>query len=1020
MSSNDRYEIFESLGENDYLTVFRGWDRRLRRYVAIMELERRFRVNRQQFESVWDEILSFASIEHFGLVRVYEVDKECGWIVTELMKGSLASRISNSTLSSIEVRSVLRTGLEALGYLHERNKLHGDIRPANLLIDDEGHVRLSHPVGLAVGGQIPRRTMNQKYLAPELVKPEFGEPGPSTDLYCLGFSAYELLLGPQFEGLFKGVNDRTGMVSTAGLGWLRWHTSDDASLPPLKEVRQDVSDDVAETIDRLVSKQVKARPVNAMEALGFLSESESEEIVFAMDNTDLPSERTAATGRAERSSLSRRRGETNISSPAGRKPHESRTREIPRERSQVRTGCSAQALRKTWIEEKLKNPWVFRSLAAAVLVIAAFVGFALRPNGGDEPDATALAERAKQKLAEGDYQDAIKDVEEAMKLDPSRAKSWNDIAYTAYLSRGRLSLEKQTYPQAVEDFSAAGRYATSPDQDGSARGYRGIANGRHKQLDASIQDFEHALKVYPDGERTWSTDACNVYRERGNQRYDNKDYAAAESDLQRAINLIPEDDHALVLLAASQYHLHNYDSASTNFVHALDSSPELLREWGTMASDSLFRRGNDRKAAKDYNAAIADFSAALGLQPNSTETLTARASAFQETGQWQLAVADFTSLIDRQEELPKSRALRAICYLKLDMLDRAITDYECALEQGYHFEDEQRVPLVEAFLHRADTRLVNKEYDHAISDYSTALQIDETNAQALMSRAKAFAAIGSIDRAIDDLNLALSYQPDSVRLYVERSRLLLQLAKYDAAIADVETAEKLAPDRSDCWRQAAIEAYSSRGSFFLKQNNYTSAAEDFSSVLLHDKEDCTALMSRGQAWAATSQHEEAIDDFSAVIDLTQDVTDDSLHKDVLRIAVFGRGKSLLELGRYKEARRDFDTLIGSKHGDFAMAYIKRGIVLEQLTLHQNALDDFSQALALDPTSYAALNNRGVCYLQLGQYDEAITDFDRATRIDEKFPNAYYNRYIAYAQEGLADQAKDDLTRARSLESRTSR
>ena len=71
-----------------------------------------------------------------------------------------------------------------------------------------GFVKLSFSPGLILGGQVPQRQKDFKYLAPEMVAPPWGELGPQADLYCLGFTALEQLCGSAFDGHFRGIGTR--------------------------------------------------------------------------------------------------------------------------------------------------------------------------------------------------------------------------------------------------------------------------------------------------------------------------------------------------------------------------------------------------------------------------------------------------------------------------------------------------------------------------------------------------------------------------------------------------------------------------------------------------------------------------------------------------------------------------------------------------------------------------------------------------------------------------------------------
>lgn len=268
MNQHPAYELFEELGRGANTVVYRSYDLSLGREVAVKELDENSRRDPRQREQFLREAQFLAQFEHDNVLRVYSVDPERGWIVMELMKGTLASVIAAGPSDPDLVRSVLKQTLEALAFLHEKHKVHGTVRPTNLLINDAGRVKLSEFEQTASGGELRVPKGSKKYLAPELIKTEFGGFGPPLDLYCLGFTALELLKGPQFESLFPGTGK--GAID-ADLAWLRWHSSPD-ELPPLKKLVKNIPDDLAHVLDRMLKKQVADRPQSAQEVLKELAD----------------------------------------------------------------------------------------------------------------------------------------------------------------------------------------------------------------------------------------------------------------------------------------------------------------------------------------------------------------------------------------------------------------------------------------------------------------------------------------------------------------------------------------------------------------------------------------------------------------------------------------------------------------------------------------------------------------------------------------------------------------------------
>jgi hypothetical protein len=75
--------------------------------------------------------------------------------------------------------------------------------------------------------------------------------------------------------------------------------------------------------------------------------------------------------------------------------------------------------------------------------------------------------------------------------------------------------------------------------------------------------------------------------------------------------------------------------------------------------------------------------------------------------------------------------------------------------------------------------------------------------------------------------------------------------------------------------------------------------------------------------------------------------------------------------------------------------------------YKKAIEDYTEAIRLDPLYALGYHNRGVAYYQLGEYQEAIKDYDEAIRLDPLYASAYLNRYFAYYELGQHEKAAQD-------------
>ncbi len=267
MQPHARYNIIAQIASGDFASVFRARDKELARDVAIKQIHPHFLADPRQLNLYWDEAQTLASLEHPNVLTIYDIDRERGWLILELMKDTMQTRAAGKPLDLDLVRMGLICGLKALDFLHKSNIIHGDVKPSNLLIDRRNWIKL------ADFGFAQRATNDQgslfkgttRYIAPERVDPErFGPVGPASDLYSLGFAMYELLCGNAFESLFPGF---AAFGSDKQIAWMMWHAGPDRHIPKISRVLKGVPEDLAHVIERLVIKNPEERYRDAEEAI---------------------------------------------------------------------------------------------------------------------------------------------------------------------------------------------------------------------------------------------------------------------------------------------------------------------------------------------------------------------------------------------------------------------------------------------------------------------------------------------------------------------------------------------------------------------------------------------------------------------------------------------------------------------------------------------------------------------------------------------------------------------------------
>ncbi len=255
----DRWRLLELLGSGGQATVWLAEDRTLGQRVALKILpadaDERTRAR-------WlEEVRQGRRLSHPNLIRIFDVvetsDRPVA-VMEYLPGGTLADRVA--AVGAQPVESVIewaRQTLQVLAYLHDNRIVHRDVKPSNLLVGEDGTVKLSD---LGLVRHMDRssdltRTLEgvgtPRFMAPEQLRGE--APTAACDLYSLGVTLFQLLTGRlPFEG------DSAFQVADGHLH---------ADPPPVRDFRPECPRWLARFVERLLEKQPLARYSSAHKAL---------------------------------------------------------------------------------------------------------------------------------------------------------------------------------------------------------------------------------------------------------------------------------------------------------------------------------------------------------------------------------------------------------------------------------------------------------------------------------------------------------------------------------------------------------------------------------------------------------------------------------------------------------------------------------------------------------------------------------------------------------------------------------
>lgn len=198
----NRYQILSLIGQGGMADVYRAKDKILDRVVAIKVLRSKLSEDPMVLVRFQREASAASRLSHPNVVDIYDVGEYEGmhYIVMEYVRGRTLKQLimQRGALNFKEALDIMKQLVSAVVAAHQKNIIHRDIKPQNVLIKDDGTIKITD-FGIAVASDSVQLTLNNAvmgsahYLAPETAQGK--EPTEQVDIYSLGIVFYELLTG---------------------------------------------------------------------------------------------------------------------------------------------------------------------------------------------------------------------------------------------------------------------------------------------------------------------------------------------------------------------------------------------------------------------------------------------------------------------------------------------------------------------------------------------------------------------------------------------------------------------------------------------------------------------------------------------------------------------------------------------------------------------------------------------------------------------------------------------------------
>ena len=197
-----QFEIVEYIGQGGMATIFKAHQTNLDRFVALKVIHPVLKDDQAFLNRLKREASIIAKLNHPNIVTVYDFSEFEGipFLVLRFIDGkTLKAVLQQQRLGTTQILKIIRPVADALSYAHSRGVLHRDVKPSNILIDNEGHVYLTD-FGLARIAHSSESTSSHDmmigsphYLSPEQAKSEASDA--RTDIYSLGIVLFEMFTG---------------------------------------------------------------------------------------------------------------------------------------------------------------------------------------------------------------------------------------------------------------------------------------------------------------------------------------------------------------------------------------------------------------------------------------------------------------------------------------------------------------------------------------------------------------------------------------------------------------------------------------------------------------------------------------------------------------------------------------------------------------------------------------------------------------------------------------------------------
>ena len=427
---NDRYQVIRSIGEGGMANVYLAYDTILDRNVAVKVLRGDLATDEKFVRRFQREAMSASALSHPNIVEMYDVGEDDGnyFIVMEYIDGKTLKNLikKRGALTVAEVVDIMLQLTSAISCAHDSYIIHRDIKPQNVMILDDGRVKITD-FGIAIASNASELTQTNSVMGSvHYLPPEQANGAGATaksDIYSLGILMFELLTG---KLPFKGEN-----AVEIALKQMK------EQIPSVCAINPEIPQSIENVILKACAKNPKNRYANVKDMYNDIK-------------TALDEDRTNETKQTYKFS------EDDLDE----------TKKIE-SLSEVKKNKKKETKEEDSTEKKMNLALIITSGVAGLLVLLSVIFFFVVPAMGPKdvkiPDVTGLTvEKAEEKLLNAGLEINVKTKEESsedvkegrvVKTEPSKnrtVKEGQKITLIVSTGTAKIKIEDYTGKNAME------------------------------------------------------------------------------------------------------------------------------------------------------------------------------------------------------------------------------------------------------------------------------------------------------------------------------------------------------------------------------------------------------------------------------------------------------------------------------------------------------------------------------------------------------------------------------------------